>query len=295
MDVTAVCLGFEPNFIVIYAALLCIFISSLSWQLGTDQKYHLHSKLFWCFAWIMFFQYCVFNGVATIIAGYETATQHDKLGGTFCSLCFFHIKKNFCWEIIKKRKEKPDSVPVYRLWVSRFIFFSAALPCKWVTVGLEQCQGCEQINPEFVRRRGEGFTSANFHRSLSLVVTVASVAVSFLSFCGTASETFWLLTTRWQMVQERRQTVLRRAKWKETETKKGMEREKRRAGDGNSRQVGMISLHPREVILWWCSSEVTALTFLVPEHCLDILVFAWVTSSAVLFVFWSNNKQQQHF
>lgn len=55
----------------------------------------------------------------------------------------------------------------------------------------------------------------------------------FLSFCGTASETFLLLTVRWQMVLEGRQTVLRRAKWKETETKKGMEKEKRRAGDGD--------------------------------------------------------------
>lgn len=35
------------------------------------------------------------------------------------------------------------------------------------------------------------------------------------------------------MVQEGRQTVLHRAKWKETETKKGMERGKRRAGDGD--------------------------------------------------------------
>lgn len=126
-----------------------------------------------------------------------------------------------------------------------------------------------------------------------------------LSFCGTASETFWLLTARWQMVQEGRQTVLRRAKWKDTETKKGMEREKRRAGDGDrgkkkknwkniTRRVGMISLHPREVVLWWCSSEVTALTSLVPEHCLDILVFTWATGSAVLFVFWSNNNNDNN-
>lgn len=51
---------------------------------------------------------------------------------------------------------------------------------------------------------------------------------------------------------------------------RGMVTWQKRRRKGNVRQSGMISSSPCEIILWWRSSDATALTFPVPEPYLDL-------------------------